>query len=155
MVQEKLKIKNIYKNKKDVQDAHEAIRPISLDRTPEMVKPYLSPENYKLYKVVTEKGIYIIKLMNENLTSSSAVVLRLAKDKFEECTSNYNFDLLLDLFENFDIGYLAEDSLNKKLKTMFSFCISLGLHYLCTHFCTHYQQINKNKIWKRTSNGLP
>ena len=23
------------------------------------------------------------------------------------------------LFENFDIGYLAEDSLNKKLKTMF------------------------------------
>ena len=42
-----------------------------------------------------------------------------AKDKFEECTSNYNFDLLLDLFENFEIGYLAEDSLNKKLKTMF------------------------------------
>ncbi len=46
---------NYYKVKASAQDAHEAIRPISLDRTPEMVKQYLSPDNYKLYKLIYNK----------------------------------------------------------------------------------------------------
>jgi DNA topoisomerase-1 len=49
------KTPNVYKVKNSAQDAHEAIRPISLDRTPEMVKPYLSSENYKLYKLIYNK----------------------------------------------------------------------------------------------------
>ncbi len=49
------KTPNIYKVKKSAQDAHEAIRPISLDRTPESVKEYLSPDNYKLYKLIYNK----------------------------------------------------------------------------------------------------
>lgn len=49
------KTPNVYKVKNSAQDAHEAIRPISLDRTPEMVKPYLSSENYKLYKLIYYK----------------------------------------------------------------------------------------------------
>ncbi len=49
------KTPNVYKVKSSAQDAHEAIRPISLDRTPEMVKPYLSSENYKLYKLIYNK----------------------------------------------------------------------------------------------------
>ena len=46
---------NEYKVKSSAQDAHEAIRPISLDRTPESVKEFLSPENYKLYKLIYNK----------------------------------------------------------------------------------------------------
>ena len=46
---------NVYKSKSSAQDAHEAIRPISLDRTPEKVKPYLSADNYKLYKLIYNK----------------------------------------------------------------------------------------------------
>jgi len=49
------KTPNIFKVKNSAQDAHEAIRPISLDRTPEKVKPYLSSENYKLYKLIYNK----------------------------------------------------------------------------------------------------
>lgn len=45
---------NIYASKKSAQDAHEAIRPITLDRTPESLKDTLSPENYKLYKLIYE-----------------------------------------------------------------------------------------------------
>lgn len=48
---------NIYKSKKNAQDAHEAIRPISLDRTPESVKQYMSSENYKLYKLIYERFV--------------------------------------------------------------------------------------------------
>lgn len=46
---------NIYASKKSAQDAHEAIRPITLDRTPESLKGTLSPENYKLYKLIYER----------------------------------------------------------------------------------------------------
>ena len=48
---------NVYKTKDSAQDAHEAIRPISLDRTPEKVKPYLNADNYKLYKLIYNKFV--------------------------------------------------------------------------------------------------
>ncbi len=38
--------------KKNVQDAHEAIRPSYIERTPESIKKYLSAEQYKLYKLI-------------------------------------------------------------------------------------------------------
>lgn len=46
---------NIYHTKDSAQDAHEAIRPITMDITPEMVKETLSSENYKLYKLIYER----------------------------------------------------------------------------------------------------
>jgi len=49
------KTPNTYKVKKSAQDAHEAIRPISLARTPESVKPYLSADNFKLYNMIYNK----------------------------------------------------------------------------------------------------
>lgn len=43
----------LYKTKsKNAQEAHEAIRPTSAFRLPEQVKPYLSPEQYKLYNLI-------------------------------------------------------------------------------------------------------
>ena len=42
----------IFKNKKAAQDAHEAIRPTDVQRTPESVKPYLTQDQYKLYKLI-------------------------------------------------------------------------------------------------------
>ena len=36
----------------NVQDAHEAIRPTSINRTPLSVKPYLTNDEYKLYKMI-------------------------------------------------------------------------------------------------------
>ncbi|HEY8443945.1 MAG TPA: type I DNA topoisomerase, partial [Clostridia bacterium] len=46
---------NKFKSKKGIQDAHEAIRPISMDRTPESVKPYLNKNLYRLYKLIYER----------------------------------------------------------------------------------------------------
>ncbi|MCL2621458.1 MAG: type I DNA topoisomerase [Firmicutes bacterium] len=43
---------NIYKSKKSAQDAHEAIRPINLENTPDLVKPYLTPDQQKLYTLI-------------------------------------------------------------------------------------------------------
>ncbi len=46
---------NIYKTKQSAQDAHEAIRPIHLEITPEQVKGQIEPNLYKLYKLVYER----------------------------------------------------------------------------------------------------
>jgi DNA topoisomerase I len=43
---------NIYKGKKDAQDAHEAIRPSSALRTPDAVAKYLADDELKLYKLI-------------------------------------------------------------------------------------------------------
>lgn len=48
---------NVYTkgNGKQVQDAHEAIRPTYLDKTPASVKQYLTNEQYRLYKLIWER----------------------------------------------------------------------------------------------------
>ena len=43
---------NVYKSKADAQDAHEAIRPINLNVTPESLKEKISGDLYKLYKLI-------------------------------------------------------------------------------------------------------
>ncbi len=62
---------NEYKVKSSAQDAHEAIRPISLSRTPESVKEFLSPENYKLYKLIYNK--FLASQMTEATFNSVSV----------------------------------------------------------------------------------
>ncbi|RUM42513.1 MAG: type I DNA topoisomerase [Desulfurobacterium sp.] len=45
------------KTPKASQDAHEAIRPTSVYRTPESVKKYLTPEQYKLYELIWRRFV--------------------------------------------------------------------------------------------------
>lgn len=48
---------NIYASKKGAQDAHEAIRPIDISRTPESVKKLLDRKHYNVYKLIYERFI--------------------------------------------------------------------------------------------------
>lgn len=48
---------NEYKTRKTSQDAHEAIRPTSVFRTPESVKPFLSRDQHRLYKLIWERFV--------------------------------------------------------------------------------------------------
>ncbi len=48
---------NVYKGKKDAQDAHEAIRPSDAARTPESIARYLSDEQLKLYTLIWKRFI--------------------------------------------------------------------------------------------------
>jgi DNA topoisomerase-1 len=43
---------NVYKGKKDAQDAHEAIRPTSAMRSPESVEKFLAEDEMKLYRLI-------------------------------------------------------------------------------------------------------
>jgi DNA topoisomerase I len=48
---------NQYKGKKDAQDAHEAIRPTDVNRTPDAIAKYLSDEQLKLYRLIWQRFV--------------------------------------------------------------------------------------------------
>lgn len=48
---------NVFKSRKDAQEAHEAIRPTSLEFTPELVKKHLTEEQFKLYKLIWDRFV--------------------------------------------------------------------------------------------------
>jgi DNA topoisomerase I len=48
---------NLYKAKKDAQDAHEAIRPTYLDRGPDAIKRYLSKDELALYTLIWNRFV--------------------------------------------------------------------------------------------------
>ncbi|HWP98571.1 MAG TPA: type I DNA topoisomerase [Syntrophomonadaceae bacterium] len=48
---------NEYKSRKGAQDAHEAIRPTAVSRTPESVKAFLSRDQYRLYKLIWDRFV--------------------------------------------------------------------------------------------------
>lgn len=47
----------VYKSKKAAQEAHEAIRPTSVIRTPESIKNYMTRDQYNLYKLIWNRFI--------------------------------------------------------------------------------------------------
>ena len=62
---------NFYKSKKSAQDAHEAIRPTSLEITPDMAKPFLTADQEKLYRLIYNR--FLASQMTEALFNSVSV----------------------------------------------------------------------------------
>ena len=62
---------NVYKSKKEAQEAHEAIRPTSAARTPESVKQYLKEDEYKVYKLIWQR--FVASQMNPAVFDQTSV----------------------------------------------------------------------------------
>ena len=48
---------NVYKTRKSAQDAHEAIRPTDILRRPDSIKPSLSRDQFRLYKLIYDRFV--------------------------------------------------------------------------------------------------
>jgi hypothetical protein len=48
---------NFFKNRSEAQDAHEAVRPSEVDRTPESLASYLAPDELKLYTLIWQRFV--------------------------------------------------------------------------------------------------
>jgi len=48
---------NAFRTKADAQDAHEAIRPTSMQYDPETVRPYLTPDQFSLYRLIWNRFV--------------------------------------------------------------------------------------------------
>jgi len=60
-------------NTKNVQDAHEAIRPSNLDNTPESLKSYLSADEFKLYEMIYDRAVS--SLMADAIVEAEDVII--------------------------------------------------------------------------------
>lgn len=103
---------NVYKVKKSAQDAHEAIRPISLARTPESVKPYLSPENYKLYNMIYNK--FLASQMAEATFDSVVAVIENGKYEFRASGKTPIFDGFLKVYNSLKKKEKEEEANNEE-----------------------------------------
>ncbi len=48
---------NLYRSKKGAQEAHEAIRPTAIERTPASLRPFLTDEQFKLYDLIWKRAV--------------------------------------------------------------------------------------------------
>ena len=65
------KIPNVYRGRRNAQDAHEAIRPTDVKNDPKTLKPFLSSDQYKLYKLVYER--FLASQMSDAVLDQTAV----------------------------------------------------------------------------------
>lgn len=88
------------KKTENVQDAHEAIRPTSITRTPEAVKPYLSNDEFKLYSMIYKRALS--SLMKDAKEEVTSVVLDNNDYKFKTTGSVIKFDGYLKVYGDYE-----------------------------------------------------
>ena len=88
------------KNDENSQDAHEAIRPTSLENTPEKVKPYLTQEQYRLYKMIYARAL--ASVMAPASYDALSVTLTQGIYDFSAKGSTLKFDGYLKVYGDYD-----------------------------------------------------
>ena len=88
------------KKSDNVQDAHEAIRPTSINRTPESVKAYLSNDEYKIYRLIYYRAL--ASLMKEAKVLATTVVLDNNNYQFKATGQVITFDGYLKVYADYE-----------------------------------------------------
>ena len=86
-----------YKNKNNAQNAHEAIRPTYVDKTPESIKEYLSNEQYKLYKLIWER--FVASQMASAQLEQTTILTRSGKYDFTTSGTVVTFKGYMEVYE--------------------------------------------------------
>ena len=107
------------KKNENIQDAHEGIRPTSINRTPESVKPYLTTDEYKLYKLIYARAL--ASLMADAKTLATTIILENNGYTFKATGSVLTFDGYLKVYSEYED---SEDVILPDLKNYKSGCIT-------------------------------
>lgn len=92
--------KKISSKAKNVQDAHEAIRPTSLKYTPENVKAYLTNDEFKLYSLIYYRAL--AALMANAVIEDQKISIENNDYIFEVTGNKVIFDGFLKVYGNYD-----------------------------------------------------
>ena len=87
------------KEKANVQDAHEAIRPTSLKRTPESVKQYLTNDEYKVYSIIYARAL--ASLMADGKILATTILLDNNNYEFKATGQIECFDGYLKVYRKY------------------------------------------------------
>lgn len=95
----------------NVQDAHEAIRPTSILRTPASVKPYLSEDEYKLYRFIYTRAV--ASLMADAKVNQTTAIFDNHNYQFKTTGQVLIFDGYLKIYKDYEA---SEDKILPELK---------------------------------------
>jgi DNA topoisomerase I len=86
-----------YRSKKDAQDAHEAIRPTDVTRTPDSLAKYLKPEELKLYRLIWQR--FVASQMMPALFDQTTIDIQAGRFIFRATGSVQKFDGFLKVYQ--------------------------------------------------------
>jgi DNA topoisomerase-1 len=86
-----------YRSKKDAQDAHEAIRPTDVARTPDSLAQYLKPEELKLYRLIWQR--FVASQMMPALFDQTTIDIQAGRLVFRATGSVQKFDGFLKIYQ--------------------------------------------------------
>jgi DNA topoisomerase-1 len=89
-----------YKNRKKAQDAHEAIRPTSVQLTPAKVAPHLSKDQLALYELIWKR--FVASQMKEALIDQNTIAIESGSYLFNASGSNVRFPGFMTLYMTVD-----------------------------------------------------
>ena len=99
------------KKRENVQDAHEAIRPSSINRTPDSIKKYLTKDEFKLYEMIYARAL--ASLMADAKLNQTTITLDNNNTTFKTTGSVLIFEGYLKVYGKFES---SEDKALPKLK---------------------------------------
>lgn len=99
--------KRIYKTKSNAQDAHEAIRPTSIERQPDKIKDSLTLDQYKLYKLIWSR--FVASQMASAIYDTASCDILAGDYLFKATGSQLKFPGFLNIYN------IEEEEENKKI----------------------------------------
>lgn len=87
----------VYKGKKNIQDAHEAIRPTYVEITPEVAKANLSNDQYKLYALIWKR--FVASQMATCILNTNSLEIKNGEYTLRASGSTINFDGFMKVYE--------------------------------------------------------
>ncbi len=88
---------NAFRSKKGAQDAHEAIRPTDVNRTPEIIKDSLSPDELKLYRLIWQR--FVASQMTSAIFDQTTIDIAAGRFTFRATGSVQKFDGFLKVYQ--------------------------------------------------------
>ncbi len=141
-----------------IQDAHEAIRPTSIERTPVLVKEYLTKEQFRLYQLIWKR--FVACRMADAVYETTRVSLSSGDNKFSMSAAKIKFEGFMNVYmetnEEGDADEFSENafsgSLDKNTKLSFDEAESKQ-HF--TQPPAHYTEASLVKTLEELGIGRP
>ena len=93
---------NVFSSKKNAQEAHEAIRPTSVLRTPYSIAAFLTKDQLKLYSLIWNRGV--ASQMSNSVSEVTALVISGGKYELRASGSTIKFDGFLKLSDKKEVA---------------------------------------------------
>ena len=107
---------NFFKSKKDAQDAHEAIRPTDVARTPESVRRFLDDDMFKLYQMIWQR--FVGSQMTPAVFDQTTIDISAADYTFRATGSVQKFDGYLAAYQSVLEEEEKEDQSDSEARTL-------------------------------------